>query len=72
MKKIRTTIPAGIEARNATVLTMMAARVAPASGIKSRMATSRPSANAYGTSMISSTTVEVIPAMTLISRLPVT
>ena len=50
----------------------MPAMVAPASGIRSRMATSNPSATAYGTPMISNTTVAVTPATRLISRLPVT
>jgi hypothetical protein len=72
MKKIRTTIPAGIQSMNATVETMIAASVAPASGIRSRMATRTPSATAYGTPRISSKIVVEIPAITLISRLPVT
>ena len=38
--------PAGIEVRNATAVRMIAARVAPARGIRSRIATSRPSATA--------------------------
>ena len=46
--------------------------VNPASGIKSRIATSSPSATAYGTPMTSSTTVAEAPAMTLITMFPVT
>jgi len=72
MKKTMTTIPSGIEFRNETVPTRMAAIVAPASGIRSRIATSKPSATAYGTPTIRSTTVVSVPAMRLIRRLPVT
>ena len=72
MKKTSTTIPAGIECRNATAPTMIAASVAPASGIRSRIATSSPSATANGTPMISRTIVDAMPAIRLIRRLPVT
>ena len=65
-------IPDWIESRNATVETATAAIVAPASGIRSRIATRSPSATAYGTPTIESTAVETIPAITLIVRLPVT
>ena len=51
---------------------MIAAIVAPASGTRSRIATTRPSATANGTPMISSTIVVETPATRLISRLPVT
>ena len=67
-----TMIPAGIEWRNATEPTMMAAIVAPASGIRSRIATISPSARAYGTPVMSRTIVVSVPAIRLIRRLPVT
>ncbi len=72
MKNTITTMPAGTEWMKATVPTMTAAIVAPASGTRSRIATSRPSANAKGTPMIHSTTPEKTPAMTLMRRFPVT
>ena len=42
-------MPAVVEWRKPTTLTITAAMVAPASGIRSRMPTMRPSATAYGT-----------------------
>ena len=72
MKKITTTIPAVIECRNATVPMMIAAIVAPASGIRSRTATITPSATANGTPSASRIAVVSVPAIKLISRLPVT
>ena len=51
--------------------TMIPAIVAPASGIRSRIATSSPSATAYGTP-IAIRTIVVTPAIRLIRRLPVT
>jgi hypothetical protein len=72
MKKTITMIPAGIEWRNATEPTMMAASVAPASGIRSRIATISPSARANGTPVRSRTIVVSVPATKLIKRLPVT
>ena len=51
---------------------MIAAIVAPASGIRSSSATISPSATAYGTPRISSTIVVSVPAIRLITRLPVT
>ena len=65
-------MPAVVEWRKPTALTMIAAIVAPASGIRSRIATTRPSATAYGTPSTSSTAVDVTPAIRLIARLPVT
>ena len=65
-------IPACVESRKATVETRIAAIVAPASGIRSRIPTTSPSASAYGTPTSSSTSVEAMAAMRLISRLPVT
>jgi hypothetical protein len=65
-------IPAGTECRKATTTTMIPATVAPASGIRSRIATSRPSATAYGTPRASSTIVIDAPAIRLIRRFPVT
>src|SRR6266480_5067348 len=56
-KKATTTIPAGIEWRKATVPIRIAAMVAPASGIRSRIATISPSATAKGTPMIRSAAV---------------
>ena len=67
-----TTIPAGIEWMKATAPTMIAASVAPASGIRSRIATISPSASAYGTPTLRRTIVVSVPAIRLISRLPVT
>ncbi len=52
--------------------TMIAAIVAPASGIRSRIATINPRATAKGTPVISSTTVVLAPAIRLIRRFPVT
>ena len=54
---------------NATVVTRMAASVAPASGTRSRIATSRPERDRVGDpARRSSTTVETTPAMTLIKQ----
>ena len=72
MKKTTTTIPATIEWMNATVPIRIAAIVAPASGIRSRIATTSPSATAYGTPMMISTIVVEPPAIRLINRFPVT
>ena len=55
-----------------TVDTMIAATVAPASGTRSRMATSRPRAIANWLPTAKSTIVASVPATTLMSRLPVT
>src|SRR5919109_783426 len=63
MKKATTTIPAGIECKNATAPTIIAAIVAPASGIRSRIPTISPSATAYGTPMITSTMAVRAPAL---------
>jgi hypothetical protein len=72
MKKTSSTIPEVVESRKPTVVTTTAAIVAPASGIRSSSATSRPSATAYGTPRTSRTAVDTMPAMRLIARLPVT
>ena len=72
MKNTTTMIPAGIEWMKATTPIRIAAIVAPASGIRSRIATISPSATAYGTPSISRTIVVRLPAIRLISRLPVT
>ena len=58
--------------RKVTVVTTMAAIVAPTSGTRSSSATSRPSASANSTPTIQSITPEVMPATTLMKRLPVT
>jgi hypothetical protein len=55
-----------------TVETRMAARVAPARGMRSSTATRSPSATAYSLPTAKSTMVERIPATRLMSRLPVT
>src|SRR3954449_1886576 len=55
MKNTPTTIAAVSEWVRATSVTMIAASVAPASGMRSRIATSRPSASANGTPTMSST-----------------
>ena len=46
---------------------MIAAIVAPASGTRSKSATRTPSVTAYGMPVANRTTVEIGPAMTLIS-----
>jgi hypothetical protein len=71
-KNTTTTIPATIECRKPMIPTMIAAIVAPASGIRSSMATISPSATAKGTPVASRTIVVAVPAIRLIKRLPVT
>ena len=72
MKNTTTTIPAGIECKKATAEMMMPAIVAPASGIRSRIATISPSATQKGTPMIFSTIEVLTPAISEMSKLPVT
>ena len=55
-----------------TVETMIAASVAPASGMRSRIATRSPSAIAKSLPTPKSTAVDVTPATRLIRRFPVT
>ena len=55
-----------------TVETMIAASVAPASGMRSRTATSSPSATANSLPTAKRTIVASVPATTLMRRLPVT
>jgi hypothetical protein len=51
---------------------MIVPTVAPTSGTRSKIATTRPRAIGYGTEVAVSTTVVTAPAITLIRRFPAT
>jgi hypothetical protein len=65
MKNTTTTIPAGMEWRNATPPTMIAAMVAPARGIRSRIADDQAERHGKRHTMMRSTIVVNEPAIRL-------